>query len=314
MHLTRRRLGFTIVELIIVIVVIAVIAAITILAYNGIQERAKNSALNSSLSQVKKKIALYQVDTGSFPTSLDQAGIASGNGITYQYQSSASTYCVTASTGGVSYTVTENTSPESGACSGHASGGVLTNLHRNPGATANTGYTSYTGPAPNASTMTTVSASWSASGSAVRTIWSAGGSSSGDVGVFTNAWNGLTAGTTYTLRYRVNAGQNSTLGIPGIYASSGTYSISARSTSSPTALTANTPVTRWVTFQGDATALGAGLRIVQTPQIVAGYYYEISEAVLYEGSYNSAVGFYWGSSPGWTWNGTQNNATSTGPI
>lgn len=51
--------GFTIVELLIVIVVIAILAAITIVAYNGIRERANSSAQKSELSQLQRKI---QVD------------------------------------------------------------------------------------------------------------------------------------------------------------------------------------------------------------------------------------------------------------
>ena len=43
----RKNVGFTIVELLIVIVVIGILAAITIVAYNGIQDRAKSS--NSSI-------------------------------------------------------------------------------------------------------------------------------------------------------------------------------------------------------------------------------------------------------------------------
>ena len=41
--LTQKRTGFTIVELLIVIVVIGILAAITIVAFNGIQTRAKNT-------------------------------------------------------------------------------------------------------------------------------------------------------------------------------------------------------------------------------------------------------------------------------
>jgi prepilin-type N-terminal cleavage/methylation domain-containing protein len=56
--------GFTIVELLIVIVVIAVLAAITIVAFNGIQDRAKTAARSAELAQWKKKSELYKVQAG----------------------------------------------------------------------------------------------------------------------------------------------------------------------------------------------------------------------------------------------------------
>lgn len=54
--------GFTIVELLIVIVVIAILAAITIVAYTGIQDRAKSSSETAALSQWKKESELYKVE------------------------------------------------------------------------------------------------------------------------------------------------------------------------------------------------------------------------------------------------------------
>jgi prepilin-type N-terminal cleavage/methylation domain-containing protein len=48
--------GFTIVELLIVIVVIAVLAAIVIVAYNGVQTRARQSKITSDLAQLEKAI------------------------------------------------------------------------------------------------------------------------------------------------------------------------------------------------------------------------------------------------------------------
>lgn len=59
--------GFTIVELLIVIVVIAILAAITIVAYNGIQNRAKTSSANAAASNVQKKIESYNAAVGSYP-------------------------------------------------------------------------------------------------------------------------------------------------------------------------------------------------------------------------------------------------------
>ena len=61
--------GFTIVELLIVIVVIAILAAITVVAYNGIQNRANDSAVQSDLRNAGMKIQEYFVTNGSLPTS-----------------------------------------------------------------------------------------------------------------------------------------------------------------------------------------------------------------------------------------------------
>jgi prepilin-type N-terminal cleavage/methylation domain-containing protein len=52
----NREQGFTIVELLIVVVVIAILAAITIVAYNGINQRATSSATIAELTQLERKI------------------------------------------------------------------------------------------------------------------------------------------------------------------------------------------------------------------------------------------------------------------
>lgn len=65
--------GFTIVELLIVVVVIAILAAITVVAYNGISNQARQSANLAALDQYDKGIRLYKVENGSFPTAYDIA-------------------------------------------------------------------------------------------------------------------------------------------------------------------------------------------------------------------------------------------------
>ena len=63
----QKQTGFTIVELLIVIVVIGILAAITIVAYNGMQAKAKNSSLQSTVSQLQKMVEAYNAQTGSYP-------------------------------------------------------------------------------------------------------------------------------------------------------------------------------------------------------------------------------------------------------
>lgn len=50
----KKEKGFTIVELLIVIVVIGVLAAIVIVAYNGVQDRARTSKINADMVSLDK--------------------------------------------------------------------------------------------------------------------------------------------------------------------------------------------------------------------------------------------------------------------
>ena len=72
--------GFTIVELLIVIVVIAILAAITIVAYNGIQTRAKASAIISDLKATEKAFKLYKASSGANMWWKDDDSALTGSG------------------------------------------------------------------------------------------------------------------------------------------------------------------------------------------------------------------------------------------
>jgi len=83
--------GFTIVELLIVIVVIAILASISIVAYNGIQQRSNNTARVVSGKQFVKLFQLYKATFGSYPPQLypQGPGFCLGNGFPAGYDGAA---------------------------------------------------------------------------------------------------------------------------------------------------------------------------------------------------------------------------------
>ena len=66
MHKRNTR-GFTIVELLIVIVVIGILAAITVVAYNGTQQRARDTRRQDDVGVITKALELYYIDNGKYP-------------------------------------------------------------------------------------------------------------------------------------------------------------------------------------------------------------------------------------------------------
>lgn len=135
----KDQLGFTIVELLIVIVIIGILAAITLVAYGGIQDRARASAASSALNLANKKLAAYAVDNPGYPATLATVEINDTTNVTYQYSydngATPATYCVTATSGTISYKASAAAqSPTVGACPGHGAGGAaaITNLVPNP--------------------------------------------------------------------------------------------------------------------------------------------------------------------------------------
>ncbi len=86
--------GFTIVELLIVIVVIAILAAISVVAYNGVQDRSRNSHTRSVVASWVKALEMYRVDHGKYPDAYDSClGEASAYPWDFAGSSSGSNQC-----------------------------------------------------------------------------------------------------------------------------------------------------------------------------------------------------------------------------
>lgn len=305
------RSGFTIVELLIVIVVIAILATISIVAYRGIQERARASQATSALTQAKKKLELYKVDNSSYPTTgnLASAGVTDG-ATTYQYTSDGTTYCLTATAGTVSYKTTNTDAPVQGGCAGHGQGGVaaITNYALNPNAVGSTTRFGYAGTPASATSTIASDRAHSGTTSLKRQV-----TASGQTGAMARV-------PTNTLR--VNAGEkiawslwvystkagNLTPYIDATKVSDSTY---AGGSSGAVAVPANA----WTKVSGTFTA---SIDIYVT-QIGAYNLPVVSGDTLWFDEFmvtktDSVQNYADGDSTDWTWNGTANDSSSTGPA
>ncbi|HRJ06637.1 MAG TPA: prepilin-type N-terminal cleavage/methylation domain-containing protein [Candidatus Saccharibacteria bacterium] len=80
--------GFTIVELLIVVVVIAILAVMTVVAFNGVQNRANDSVVQNDLRALAKKMRLYHIDNSAYPSTFPALE-------SMQYKASGGAYAIT---------------------------------------------------------------------------------------------------------------------------------------------------------------------------------------------------------------------------
>jgi type II secretory pathway pseudopilin PulG len=61
------KMGFTIVELVVIIAVIAILATLTAISYSGIQAGSNDSQRTKDITQIKLALEKYHADNGSYP-------------------------------------------------------------------------------------------------------------------------------------------------------------------------------------------------------------------------------------------------------
>lgn len=309
----KKRRGFTIVELLIVIVIIAILAAITLVAYNGIQERARTSTVTSALSQAAKKLSLYQVDYPDiYPadkTELETIGIKDSSSVTYQYTRTAATpntYCLTATTGTTSYKISNtNTTPQQGGCAGHGVGGIpaITNLATNPSFEASlVGVASYN--VSNSNPTLGDAASGSRVLRSTRTL------TTGTTGPWWDTAS-VSEGKTYRVSLSVRANHTLARSLTIEWLNASKTAIISTSTLA----SGYTPGSSWSVIGGSATA-PTGAAFIRLTLYGAGSglttdYVDIDGVMVTEGTAQYA--FADGNTPSWAWTGAANTSTSTGP-
>lgn len=330
---SKPTVGFTIVELLIVIVVIAILAAITIVAFNGIQERARASTVSSALTQAHKKLMEYQVDfPDTFPvdkTALENLGVKDTANVTYQYTRTAGTpesYCLTATTGATSYKISSSaTTPAPGGCAGHGQGGApaITNLATNPSFETSSGTVNGQPGLAGVSWHTT-------NGSAAyrTSSWANAGTYSVHIDPSTNG-SVDTFAQIPVAWFNPAMQANAKVSVAGYLRIPQTSALAQDGRARRIHLVVNTSAGTTAVIQTAAAPNSVGTHLVRGVLTVPSNFTSLSFARLYNGY--SDVGVQWdsltivagdypdlmprdGASTNWIWNGTPHNATSTGPA
>ncbi len=298
-----KQTGFTIVELLIVIVIIAILAAITIVAYNGIQNRAKDSSLSSTASQMGKKVlAFAPLNTDMYPLEAsyrtDASIPADSDAATYDYYVSddRKSFCLSVSnmtaTPFTGYAMTQNGQVVPGKC--------IKNIVKNPtgsgaGSAAGAGVSESSGWYTTNGLTDTSGVSWNG-----KTNWHRFNGTSGNRRLYMDLAN-LENGATYTTSVLV--------GNPTASVRSFGFDFSDQSSTSISVAVNEQKVINLTTFRSLYDSVYRFLDIGTTTSTDG---LLVSNTMIVKGSVQYA--FNDGSAPNWSWVGTPNNSASFGPA
>lgn len=313
--MSKQRRGFTIVELLIVIVVIGILAAITIVAFNGVTQRARVATISSDLEGAAKQLAIDQTLNSAYPATAAAAkggaGLKASPGTTYQYAvdntASPQTFCITATNGTTSYySSSTNNVPTAGACAGQGADGVaaITNLATNPSVEASlSGWSSKRG---------TGTSDTSTAFSGVTSLKYVADGTTGSNYIALTTLTGDISGQTVNASFAVKSAAVSEPIEARLYC----YSAGGVILSTTDGPTITSTSSAWVRPSVSAVAPAgttyvAVYALFTNATLPAGTSSWFDAYMVWLGGKNSAYAD--GSSPNWIWNGTPNASTSTGP-
>lgn len=309
--------GFSLVELLVVVVVIVIIATIVVVAYNGIGERSRITALTSSASSAAAKLDAYSVQNSrTYPdlNAMALLGIEDTDDAVYRYSvgTDYQSYCLTVADGDTEYYV-RNTSitPTEGRCSQQSSTSI-TNRVSNPSMESNsTGHThDSSGSASSSATRTT---SGGLFGNSYLTInFSSSGTGGWLYGNNQTTRPNVSAGTTYVASAYVKTTVAASI-TPYIiwYNNSGTE-IGTRATAS--AVSTNDDDWTRIAVRGTAPTGATDMSFLyrsDTSVWTSGKKMRVDGVMLTSG--NELYPYRDGTFSGWSWSGSSHSSTSSGP-
>lgn len=102
--ITLKYRGFTVVEVLIVIVVIGILAAITLVTYNGIQDRARLNVAQADMRSVGQSAEVFKVENKRSPsTAADFSQILKNANVYDSTRTDAKSYAICADTMGYAF-------------------------------------------------------------------------------------------------------------------------------------------------------------------------------------------------------------------